>query len=261
MSILPKVAIEAATQEYLRDYAATHAENSTSITRSHIRRFVHDVARQHPHLHTLTRYDLNQFLGQWEGLPQSLRASAVRGFLQWAAERYGLDLPMPDKTHLPRTPKAFKVQTDAEKLLRQAEVVAAGLQLPHQRAIFLCGFLYARPLAWVCKATLADLRLLPQRPDFYHFLTVTLAGGGAGQGAFFGPWLYGNVKMAERRWREWAGVQFRDVVKAGNAARWMQGLQPQCGSCSSNMWLLMPAITAETVKRLPTFWDRDGGGK
>ena len=208
----------------------------------------------------LRPYDLNIFLGQWKGNPKRLRTTALRQFLLWAKEMYVLlGLPIPvSESSTPYNPSYESVERKAEELTALARQAAERLVLPHQRAIFLCGFLYCMPLSRVHHAAPEELASLrPQRRDFYDLLTEVQRVVRGMAGPLFQTWMGLSLKTAERRWLAWSGVRFQYIVRAGYVAYRQRGYRPPLGFQKYKRYddPLRPIVTEETIRLMPTFWE------
>ena len=216
-------------------------------------RHVEDILRIH-----VNRFEEAHTAGTYG---QTIR-SAVRLFLAFCKQRYCATVPQlaARSSHpvnpmrgLPRGKRLDKINRD----IAAAEACAAKMILPHQRVIFLLGYLYGYSLKQLVTMTADGLRELPfVRQDLYDAMLAIPAFGPPG--AVFKPWL-GNVpSTATRRWREWVAplkTDFRTVVFAGQAARLAAGMNPQCGITVVNALMgTLPGLSAEGFERVKRFW-------
>ncbi|KKK74251.1 hypothetical protein LCGC14_2885630 [marine sediment metagenome] len=254
----PQIPIAQAITAFQRTYAPDHAPKSGEMMRMHLARFQRECKKTL--LQDLRHYDLNTFLGQWKGNPRRLRLTALRQFLRWAKRMYDmLDLPIPiSESSAPYNPSHESVEREAEELMALARQAAERLVLPHQRAIFLCGFLYCMPLSRVHHAALEELSSLrPQRRDFYDLLAEVYRVVGWTPTPLFQTWLGFSLKTAQRRWLEWSGVRFQDIVRAGYVAYRQRGYRPPLGFQKFKRYddPLRTIVTDETIRLMPTFWE------
>lgn len=216
-------------------------------------RHVEDILRIH-----VNRFEESHTEGNYA---QTLR-SAVRLFLAFCKQRYCTTVPqLATKSPHPANPmRVLNRGTKLAKLNRdmsQVDAVAAKMLLPHQRAIFLLGYLYGYNMKQVVAMSADGLRALPfVRQDLYAALTAIPAMGPPSQ--VFKPWLGSTAATASRRWQEWVaplGTDFRTVVFAGQAARLAAGMNPQCGRTVVRAIVdTLPGLSAEGFERMRKFW-------
>jgi hypothetical protein len=253
-----RISIDQGIEQFLIDYARDHAPGTVRQVRIAIEKFRKESKVQW--IDAVWRYHVNKF----EVAHHRQHVSALRVFLQWCNRAYKLTLPFPPVRHVPCRPVIAyppKRGCKAHLWVANANAAAERMALPHQKLVFLCGYLYGLPLARVVTMTLQDLCNLPMRRDFYDLVEgmryLLPASGPA-----FAPWLGRSVVYARRVWRDWSGgVSFTEIVCAGDVARVAAGIRP-VGGRRYRMALLdmMEPASPLLLERMPRFWERIGAG-
>ena len=175
----------------------------------------------------------------------------LRAWLEWSNIRYGMLLYLPPR-HYISLPDQSRQQEGEERGL----TIGRHLALPHQRLVFLLGFIWGWRLREIQRASQEDIfGVTPMRDDLYT-LAEAVAAASPSKTPFLGRWLGASDRSARRAWARWAGCKFGEVNKAGRYARLNRGIRPhplQHGAGSA-LWR-MPPMDVENVKRMPRVWE------
>jgi hypothetical protein len=247
-----RIAIDEAIEQFLTSYAREHTPGTVRQVRIAVEKFHAESKVQW--IDGVSWYHVKKY----EAAHHRQQIGSLRTFLRWCSAMYRLVLPFPPVRHVPCRPVvAYPPKRDGKAHLWTANAkAAAGLMaLPHQKLIFMCGYLYGMPLATVVRLSLNELCNLPMRQDFYDLLEgmryLLPASGPA-----FKPWLGRSVVYARRVWRDWSGgVSFTEVICAGDAARIEAGIRPVGGrKHRMEMLDLLPPASTVLLDRMPKFW-------
>jgi hypothetical protein len=250
------VPIEQAIVQYLANYNRTHAPRTVALVRASLNKF----ARQSnvPRMDEMSPYYVNKFI---DGAKGAWDISRLRGFLAWCRKSYGIyNLYIPPI----RTPrKGLRAHAPAswEKVricVANTRSAASRMELPHQKAVFLCGYLYGLPLEKLTQITFDELGRLPMRRDFYEFLSKIqqLSPTSHTSRPAFREWLGTEPSKACKVWKKWSGgVPFQHLVNAGDSARVQLGIRP-VGGRRRRLELLeaLPAATEALLEKMPALW-------
>ena len=179
----------------------------------------------------------------------------MRGFVRWATKTYNL-LAYPPSTAL--CAQARRLPTQPPSGPRGMEAVlycAAKLQLPHQRLILLCGFLWGWSLLRIQRATLGDLLSQPRRADLDR-LIAECGRGTEPYKPLLWVWLRGQ-RSAYNRWRQWigGGVSFKEITLAGDVARRQLGVRTVVLNRQATLNRAMPPLDEASIGRMPILWE------
>jgi hypothetical protein len=246
-----RVSLDQSISQYLTDYAREHKPRTVSNVRHSLDRF--RVQSKVQWIDAVSWYHINQYAAD----NNRTHVSNLRNFLKWCNESYRRYLPVPPFNYVaPRAVAHHPASKDrARQWVANAKAAAERMVLPHQKAVFLCGYLYGLPIERVVRMSLADLCALPTRPDFYDLLselrTMCPASGPA-----FAAWLGSHVQTARAKWREWSGrVPFSQIICAGDVARVNVGIRPVGGRRQRAALLeAMPAATEALLEKMPMLW-------
>ena len=251
-----RISMNQASDQFLNTYSKDHAPGTVRQVRIAIEKFRKESKVEW--LDAVSHFHVKQFMATHS----RQQISALRIFLQACKEAYGnagpISVPVPPILRTPSRPAiSFPPKRRDKPRLWVAHTNAAAerMTFPHQKLVFLCGYLYGLPLAKVVRMALKDLCDLPMRQDFYELLEgmryMLPAGGPA-----FKPWLGRSVVYARRVWRDWSGgVPFTEIVCAGDAARLEAGIRPVSGRKHRNEMLdLLPPASPVLLDRMPKLW-------
>jgi len=203
-------------------------------------------------LDELAPVHVDQWLQGRESASATDQASKhLRAWLEWSNIRYGMLLYVPPR-HCSSLPRPERNREGEE----QGLVIGRRLELPHQRLVFLLGFVWGWRLKQIVAATKMDLFFVtPMRDDLYDLLEAVIAAA-PDHGPLLERWLGASERNARRVWRRWSGCQFGEVNKAGRCARLNRGIRPYPlqHNAGSAMWRL-PPMDVESVKGMPRVWD------
>ena len=247
---------EMAVEDHLESLPETMSVYSRSQRKYTLRRFEKVTGRR-----TLEAIEKGDYEKLVDGVSPSHAKSLMthfRAFVRWAYKRYGTAVYLPP-TVLParqyRRGPSVSVLKAARTLRTQNTLkdVAARMVLPHQRLIFLLGFLHGWSLMKVFPATIDDLLALPQRDDFSLQLERILDSTPS-RSRLFEIWVP-SARTLKRRWLEWSGkVPFSKLNEAGEHARALAGIRPSYVKTRDKVRAALPPLNGETILRMPRFW-------
>lgn len=243
---------------FLREYAYTHAAKTVGMCRGTLRSFRYALGRDDL---AWNPYDVNQFVSSREKGSRVMTRAHLNAFVDWVRERYPeavvSSAVAPPQRPLRSERLVLKVPDDVASWERLATQIAERLMLPHQRAVFLCGYLYGMSLGRITAVLMDELMALPMRDDIYNLLVGLAEVRGTQEGGFFRPWLGPNRKVAEERWRKWTGgaKPFTVVILLGQYDRRSKGINPGEGVGRDRLTAALPPLTRETVRLLRRWWE------
>lgn len=251
-----------AASQYVSHYRATHAPQSEGWrnVKTNLERFqkVTGITR----LSEIAAAPVDQFI-----LNPNVTVNAcywMRGFLEWCNKTYNLNLYVPPR-RVNRLYRSLRVPRDLEAARKKialfratAEQCAPKMRMPHQKVIFLLGYLYGINLKRQVLLTLDDLLAVsPMRDDYYKALADTRFCDPM-NGRALTKWLGKNHQSAGRVWREWVGgkdLPFKHVIWTGALDLADMKGRPRIGQGLQRLyWESLPRINEELVGRMRRWW-------
>ena len=210
----------------------------------------------------LTPNALQRFVDACPSASRSSYLSHVHQFLRWGVKNYEwpLVIPLEQPRRRPVAPlgdRAYRRELieNMKKWQEETAAVAAQMHLPHQRAVFLCGYLLGLSLNKLVQIRLSDLLKMPVRADLYELLETLRAIHPNPGGRFFAPW-FPSARGAHYTWLKWSGgVKFPSIAGAGRQAMIQNQIQPPVGrKARGELLMTLPLPTVENLERLPKWW-------
>lgn len=185
----------------------------------------------------------------------------LRNFLLWANRTYGQTLYVPpqrvSRNRNRIAPNLLIAQTKIARFRENARYVAEQLRLPHQRLVFLLGYLYSIGLEKQMTLTMVDLvAMQPVRTDYYKVLSET-RDRSVMTGAALTQWLGTSHQRAGRVWRAWVGksIPFQHIVLAGAADLMDRGGKPRVGRGFQDLyWNSRPRLNEDLIREMWWPW-------
>jgi len=182
----------------------------------------------------------------------------LRAFLEWSNIRFGMALYIPEIRRCGYT-LGLRHRAADHTLEWEERGLAVGrrMTLPHQRLVFLLGFIWGWNLRRVQTATRDDLfAVAPMRDDLYHLAEVVSQASPL-SGPALKRWMGLSARNGRRAWAAWSGgAKFWEIIKAGRCAKQRRGIRPDpvLRASADVVWAL-PAMDGESVKKMPRVWE------
>ena len=251
---MTRLSTTAALKGFLDWYLVGRSIVTVKIARGHLQRIIGCAGREW--LDELSRADIEHCLGGVPAAHRRVATTMFRQFARWCAEERGATVWMPPSVE---RIVADKTEADGERLLVRAHAIAERLVLPHQRFIFLNGFLYGLPLSLQVRYSAKDFLANDRMHRDYYDLLSALHLLNSASGPLLRPWLGNSLRGAERRWQAWSGglLKFRFVIEAGDYQKNKLGYRasvPRRQAAQRTAWIA-PLLDAEGVAKMPRFWE------